>query len=86
LLFNIVADALGVMLDKALAKGHIKGVLGVLIPGGITHIQYADDTVIMIYGSVNSITNLKLVLYCFEWLTRLKINYHKSEVFGFGVS
>jgi hypothetical protein len=86
LLFNIVADALGVMLDKASAKGHIKGVLGELIPRGITHIQYADDTVIMIDGSVNSITNLKLVLYCFEWLTGLKINYHKSEVFGFGVS
>jgi hypothetical protein len=50
LLFNIVVDALGVMLDKASAKGHIKGVLGELIPGGITHIQYADDTVIMIDG------------------------------------
>lgn len=25
-------------------------------------------------------------MYCFEWLTGLKINYHKSEVYGFGVS
>jgi hypothetical protein len=25
-------------------------------------------------------------MYCFEWLTSLKINYHKSEVYGFGVS
>jgi len=40
----------------------------------------------MIDGFATSITNLKLILYCLEWLTRLKINYHKSEVYGFGVS
>jgi hypothetical protein len=38
LLFNIVANALGIMLDKAVAKGHIKGVLEDLILGGISHI------------------------------------------------
>ena len=26
------------------------------------------------------------ILYCFEWLTSLKINFHKSEVFVFGGS
>jgi hypothetical protein len=86
LLFNLVADVLGVMLNKAANRGHIKGVLDNLIPGGITHIQYADDTVIMVDGSDQSITNLKLILYCFEWMTGLKINYHKSEVFVFGYS
>lgn len=63
----------------------IKGVLENLIPGGISHIQYADDTIIMIDGSDSSIRNLKLILYCFEWLSRLKINFHKNEVFVFGV-
>ena len=86
LLFNLVADALGVLLDKASKKEHIKGVLEDLLPGGITHIQNADDTVIMIDGSATSITNLKLILYCFDWLTGLKIDYHKSEVYDFGVS
>jgi hypothetical protein len=38
LLFNLVADVLGVLLDKASQKGHIKGVLEDLVPGGITHI------------------------------------------------
>lgn len=85
LLFNLVADVLGVLLDKAVSKGHITGVLNSLLPGGISHIQYADDTVIMIDGSEQSIINLKLILYCFEWLSGLKINYHKSEVFVFGV-
>jgi hypothetical protein len=40
----------------------------------------------MIEATKLSIRNLKLILYCFKWLTGLKINYHKSEVFVFGVS
>jgi hypothetical protein len=72
------------MLDKAISKGHIKGVLDHLIPEGISHIKYVDDTVIMIDGSMKSIRNLKLIIYCFEWLSGLKINFHKSEVYVFG--
>jgi hypothetical protein len=59
-------------------------VLTSLIPQGISHIQFADDTVIMGDGSDNFIINLKILLYCFEWLSGLKINYHKSEVIFFG--
>ena len=72
------------MLDKAVAKGHLVGTLDWLIPGGVSHIQYADDTVIMIDGSEKSILSLKLILYCFEWLSGLKINFHKSDVYVFG--
>jgi hypothetical protein len=32
----------------------------------------------------DSILNLKLLLYCFESISGLKINYHKSEVFVLG--
>jgi hypothetical protein len=60
-------------------------VLPNLIPGGISHIQYADDTVIMTDGSSSSILNLKLILYYLEWMSGLKINFHKSEVYVFGV-
>jgi mannosylglycoprotein endo-beta-mannosidase len=74
------------MMEKAVQKNHIKGILDDLIPGGISHIQYADDIVLMVDGSEQSIVNLKLVLYYFEWLSGLKINIHKSEVFVFGVS
>jgi hypothetical protein len=40
----------------------------------------------MVDGSDKSITNLKILLYCFEWLSGFKINYHKSEVILFGYS
>ena len=86
LLFNLVADALSAMLDKAVEKDLIVGVLDSVIEKGISHIQYADDTVLMTDGSDKSFINLKILLYCFEWLSGLKINYHKSEVLLFGYS
>lgn len=79
-----MADALSVMLDSAVDKGHITRVLADILPKGISHSQYVDDTVIMIDGSDRSIVNLKLILHCFEWLSVLKINFHKSEVYVFG--
>jgi hypothetical protein len=84
LLLNLVVDALSVLLDKGVEKGHISDVLGDLVPGGISHIQYVDDTVITIDGSNRSILNLKLIIYYFEWMSRLKIYFHKSKVFVFG--
>jgi hypothetical protein len=38
----------------------------------------------MVEGDDRSILNMKFILYCFEWMSGLKINYHKSEAFIFG--
>lgn len=84
-LFNLVANALGNLMNKAKARGLIQGLVQRLIPESISHIQYADDTVIMVDPTVENIRNLKIILYCFEFLSRLKINFHKSEAFLFGV-
>jgi hypothetical protein len=80
----MVVDTLAKLMVKAAVQGKIKGVLTHLIPEGITHIQYADDTILMIEGDDRSILHMKFILYCFEWLSGLKINYHKSEAFIFG--
>jgi hypothetical protein len=86
LLFDFVADTLDAILYKAKLAGHIEGVVPHLIPGGITHLQYADETMIMIQNTDLGIANLKFLLICFELLSGLKINYHKSEVIVMGVS
>lgn len=83
-MFNLAADALAYILNNAREHGHIRGVVPHLIDGGITHLQYADDTIIMIEGDEESVMNTKFLLYCFEWMSGLKINYHKSEVVTFG--
>lgn len=85
-LFNLAADALDHIVRKAKQKGHIKGVVPHIVPGGLTHLQYADDTVILMDCDDHTIKNMKFLLYCFEWMSRLKINYHKSEVNVFGVN
>jgi hypothetical protein len=73
-----MAEALSIILTRANAAGHIAGVVPHLIPGGITHLQYADDTIIMIQDDEQQLANLKFILMCFEDMSGLKINYHKS--------
>lgn len=46
LLFNLMSDALATMLDNAKMAGEIKGLIPNLIDGGLTHLQYTDDTII----------------------------------------
>lgn len=85
LLFNFVADALGAMLDKARLAGHIRGVVGNLIPGGVSHLQYADNTLLLFEPDVHSIATVKAILLCFELMSGLKINFHKCEVVSIGM-
>ena len=79
LLFNILVDALATILDHAKGAGHISGVASVIIPRGLSHLQYADDTLIFIRNSEWETTNLKFLLMCFEEMSGLKINFDKSE-------
>uniref|UniRef100_A0A453FJA5 Uncharacterized protein n=1 Tax=Aegilops tauschii subsp. strangulata TaxID=200361 RepID=A0A453FJA5_AEGTS len=51
LLSNLAVDALVTILDKARMAGHLTGVVGHLIPGGgVTHLHYADDIMIVVEG------------------------------------
>ena len=85
LLFNSVADALGTMITAAKDAGHLRGLVPHLIEGGITHLQYADDTVLFLELEEASIATIKFLLYCYEAMSGLKINYEKSEVLVLGV-
>jgi hypothetical protein len=83
-LFNLIGEALSGILSAAMLAGHIHGLVLDLIPGGISHLQYADDTLILIQNSDEDIANLKFLLMCFEDMSGLQINYHKSEVIFMG--
>jgi hypothetical protein len=85
MMFNLVVEALATLMWKVPTQGKVKGVVSHLIPEGITHIQYVDDSILMVKGNDASITNMKFILYCFEWMSRLKINYHESEAYIFGM-
>lgn len=55
-----------------------------MIEGGLTYIQYADVTVILV-ACEESIRTMKFLLYCVEWMSGMEINYYKSEVIVFWV-
>ena len=84
MLFNIVADMLAVMIERAKVDGQIDGVVSHLVDGGLSILQYADDTILFMDHDLEKARNLKLILSAFEQLSGLKINFHKSELFCFG--
>jgi hypothetical protein len=52
----------------------------------LTLLQYVDDTIVCMEIDRDSIENIKFLLYCFENMSDLKINYHKNEIFVIGAS
>jgi hypothetical protein len=86
LLLNLVANALASIMRKGSQERLIKGLIPELVDGGLTHLQYADDTIIFLHAEEHSIANVKFLLYCFENMSELKINYQKSEVYVLGAS
>jgi hypothetical protein len=83
-LFNIVADMLAIMIKRAKEDGQVSGLIPHLVDGGVSILQYADDTIIFLEHDLEKALNMKLVLCIFEQLSRLKINFHKREIYYFG--
>ena len=48
----------------------------------VTHLQFADDSVIFFDASPDEVQTLKLILKWFEFLSGLRINYEKCEFIG----
>jgi hypothetical protein len=66
---------LDAILEAAKAVVHISGVIPHLISSGVLHLQ--EDL---------ALTNLKFLLLCFESMSGLRINFHKSDVLVLGVT
>jgi hypothetical protein len=84
LCFNLVADMLSTLINRAKEDGQIRGLVPHLVDGGISILQYADDTILFMENDLEQATNMKLLLCAFEQLSGLKINFHKNEVFCYG--
>lgn len=84
MLFNIVANMLAVMIERAKSDGQIECVIPHVVDGGLSILQYADDTILFMEHDIGKARNLNLILSAFEQLSGLKINFHKNELFYFG--
>ena len=82
-----MVDTLAYILDKAKAAGHIRGIAPHLVSDcGISLLQYAKDTIIVVEVSDVDISNLKFPLLCFQQMSGLRINFDKSDVMVMGYS
>ncbi|WVZ90567.1 hypothetical protein U9M48_036858 [Paspalum notatum var. saurae] len=81
ILFNIVVDMLAIILSRAKSNGQVRGVVPHLIEGGLSILQYADDTVLFLDHDLEQAKKLENDSL---HLSGLKINFHKSEIFCFG--
>jgi hypothetical protein len=54
-----------------------------LVDGGLPILQYVNGTILFMMHNLEKARNLKLYLAALEQLLGPKINFHKSEMFGF---
>ena len=88
LLFDIVMEALSCMLDVAAFAGQFSGFLVGSTTGTslmVSHLLFADDTLIFCDAEPTHIANLRVILARFEEASGLSINLGKSELVPGGV-
>lgn len=68
------------MIHKAQTNNLFCGLVDHIIEKGIAVMQYADDTIICLKHDIAGARNMKLLLYMYELMAGLKINFLKSEV------
>jgi len=76
---------LSCMLQPGCDLGLIEGVSIGQAGLALSHLQFADDTLIFISSSLESMQNVKRILLCFELMSGLKVNFSESSIFGMGV-
>jgi hypothetical protein len=80
MLFNIVDDMFSIL--HAMVDGLIERAIPHLVDGGISILQYTDNTILFMEHDLEKKRNLKLIILAFEQL--LGLNFHKSELFYLG--
>ena len=87
LLFVIVMEALSHLLDQVVREGLFSGFkVGTLAANSlvVSHLLFADDTLIFCGADSDQLYNLRYVFTWFEAVSSLKINLSKSEIVPVG--
>ena len=69
ILFNIVAEMLAILISIAKEDDQVDGLIPHLVEGGVSILQYADDTILFINHDLEKSLNMKLILCMFEQLS-----------------
>jgi hypothetical protein len=68
------------MLIKAAGKSYITGLMSTLCPKSVINLQYANDTLLFFKKYPHATCHLKWLMVCFEKLSGMTINFHKSDM------
>jgi hypothetical protein len=68
------------MIDRAVSRGLVKGLLGDFRSGGTVSLQHADDIILFSKAEESALRNLKCILMLYEQLSGMRVNFHKSEL------
>lgn len=80
-LFNLAGEVLNLIIQKATRRGLWEGVAMRNGSWKITHLQYADDTLLFCPVKVEYLLNVRKTLIAFELLSGLKVNFFKSFLY-----
>lgn len=73
-------ESLTFIVREACNKGLISGVEIGKDRVMVTHLQYADDTILFLPKDTNALLNYRSLLDCFSIMSGLQINYNKSTL------
>ncbi|GKA85101.1 putative RNA-directed DNA polymerase, eukaryota, reverse transcriptase zinc-binding domain protein [Tanacetum coccineum] len=84
-LYLVAAEGLNVTIKEAVSCGYFKGVKigSSAIP--ISHLQYADNTLIFGEWKESYARNIMRIMECVKQASGLKINSNKTKLYGIGV-
>lgn len=81
-LFDLVVESLSLLLQRGLDFNLWEGIKVGRNSVTISHLQYADDTIIFCPPHLDQIMNIKRALILFHQASGLRVNFQKSSILG----
>ncbi|GJQ98238.1 putative RNA-directed DNA polymerase, eukaryota, reverse transcriptase zinc-binding domain protein [Tanacetum coccineum] len=85
-LFIIIMEGLHVALTDSVRSGLIRGINFGSLDLNLSHLFFADDVIITTDWNVHDLDNVIHIFQVFFLASGLKINIHKSSIYGIGVA
>lgn len=86
-IFLLAAEGLNIIIKSVVARNIFEGYkVGAPASVPVTHLQFADDTLILGVKSWANVRAMRAILVLFETMSGLKVNFNKSMLVGVNVS
>ena len=83
--FILAGEGFNILFRIAKEKGFVKGTKIEINGLSLTHLRFADDTILFCEADIQEVTTIRRILKCFEVMSGLKVNFFKSTVSGIGI-